>query len=107
MVSIGSSPGMSFVSSTFSRVSSVLSRNVFLSNMRRNNEDLLQVQEQLSTGRRILRLSDDPVGAHRVLDFNLRISRDTQYLRNLEGGISRLTGGTPRWVSGSQRPLGG
>ncbi len=82
---------MSFVSSTFSRVSSVLSRNVFLSNMRRNNEDLLQVQEQLSTGRRILRLSDDPVGAHRVLDFNLRISRDTQYLRNLEGGISRLT----------------
>ncbi|MDP6958029.1 MAG: flagellar hook-associated protein FlgL [Planctomycetota bacterium] len=91
MVSIGSNPGMSFVSSTFSRVSSVLSRNVFLGNMRSNQEDMLRIQEQLSTGRSILRPSDDPVGAHKVLDFNLRISRDDQYIRNLDAGTARLT----------------
>ena len=91
MVSIGSNPGMSFVSSTFSRVSSVLSRNIFLGNMRSNQAEMLRIQEQLSTGRSILRPSDDPVGAHRVLDFTLRISRDDQYIRNLDAGTARLT----------------
>lgn len=83
-------PGTPFVSSTFSRVSSVLSRNVILGNTRRVEEELLRVQEQLATGLRILRPSDDIVASNRVLDFTTRISRDDQFLRNIERGLARL-----------------
>lgn len=82
--------GIPFVSSTFSRVSSQLSRNSILGNLRRNEEDLLRVQEQLATGLRILRPSDDVVGSNRVLDFTARIRRDDQFLRNIARGTSRL-----------------
>jgi flagellar hook-associated protein 3 FlgL len=80
-----------FVSSSFSRVSSVLSRNVILGNLRMQQEELLRVQEQLATGFRIVRPSDDPVGANRVMDFTLRIERNTQFIRNIDTGMSRLT----------------
>lgn len=82
--------GIPFVSSTFSRVSSALSRNTILGNLRRNQEDLLRVQEQLATGLRILRPSDDVVGSNRILDFGARVRRDEQFLRNIDRGTSRL-----------------
>jgi flagellar hook-associated protein 3 FlgL len=83
--------GSPFVSSTFSRVSSVLARNVVLSNLRRTQEDLLLIQEQLSSGFLINRPSDDPVGSNRVLDFDLGLSRNASFLKNLSTAAGRLT----------------
>jgi flagellar hook-associated protein 3 FlgL len=83
--------GTPFVSSTFSRVSTALSRDVILGNLRRSQEELFRIQEQLSTGLKILRPSDDPIGANRVQDFTLGITRNGQFLRNLETADGRLT----------------
>ncbi|MBI2898723.1 MAG: hypothetical protein HYY17_00915 [Planctomycetes bacterium] len=83
-------PGTPFVSSTFSRVSTVLGRDVVLGNLRRNQEELLRIQEQLATGFKVLRPSDDAIASNRVLDFQLRIRRDEQFVRNIDRGVSRL-----------------
>ncbi len=83
--------GSPFLSSAFSRVSSVLARNVILSNLRRTQEELLRTQEQLSTGLLINRPSDDPLGANRVIDFTEGIARGEAYLRNLGTAGGRLS----------------
>jgi flagellar hook-associated protein 3 FlgL len=72
------------------RVSSLLTRNVVLSNLNRAQRQLLRIQEQLSSGYRINRGSDDPVGASRVQDYTLGIRRDEQFLRNIEIAAGRL-----------------
>jgi flagellar hook-associated protein 3 FlgL len=72
------------------RVSSLLTRNIVLSNLGRAQRQLLQIQEQLSSGYRINRGSDDPVGASRVQDYTLGIRRDEQFLRNIEIAAGRL-----------------
>ena len=86
MVSIGTS----FVSSTFSRATTNLSRNVILANLRRTQKEILRSQEQLSTGLRILKPSDDPIGANRIADFQIRIDKSDQFLRNIESATGRL-----------------
>ena len=50
--------------------------------MQRQSADLLHTQQQLSTGRRILRPSDDPVAAARALEVGHSRSANTQYLEN-------------------------
>lgn len=86
MVTIGSP----FSGSTFSRVSSVLARNVVLSNLGRNQREMLRLQEQLSSGFLINRPSDDPIGANRVIDFTAGISRNETFLRNIQAADGRL-----------------
>ncbi len=83
--------GTPFASATFSRVSTTLTSNVILSNLRRNQEDLFRIQEQLSTGYQIIRPSDDPIGANRVQDFTQRISQGEQFVRNIDTAQGRLT----------------
>lgn len=83
--------GSPFASSSFSRVSSVLARNVVLANLGRNQQEMLRLQEQLSSGFRINRPSDDPIGANRVLDFTAGISRNELFLKNIQTANGRLT----------------
>jgi flagellar hook-associated protein 3 FlgL len=51
-------------------------------------EGMAKIQEQLATGRRIQRASDDPAGASLALQHRKNIAFETQMRRNLEGGIS-------------------
>ncbi len=51
-------------------------------------ESMAQLQEQLATGRKIQRASDDPAGASLALQHRKNIAFETQMRRNLEGGIS-------------------
>jgi flagellin-like hook-associated protein FlgL len=82
--------GSPISSSAFTRVSSVLSRNILLANLRRNQEGLLRLQEQLSSGLRLLRASDDPLGARRVLDLKARTARNEQFMANIDTASARL-----------------
>ncbi|MFH1679582.1 MAG: flagellar hook-associated protein FlgL, partial [Candidatus Eisenbacteria bacterium] len=79
-----------FSSSTFSRVSGVLSRNVVMSNVFRTSQEILRLQEQLASGRELLRPSDDPIAAGLALDYAERIRRNDQLLRNIDSGVRRL-----------------
>ncbi|MCA9852682.1 MAG: flagellar hook-associated protein FlgL, partial [Dehalococcoidia bacterium] len=51
-------------------------------------EGMAKLQEQLATGRKIQRASDDPAGASLALQHRKNIAYETQMRRNLEGGIS-------------------
>lgn len=83
--------GIPFVSSAFSRVSSSLAQSVVLGNLRRQQEEILRVQEQLSSGYRVLRPSDDPVDALRIQDFTIRLQRNSQFTRNIGLSTGRLS----------------
>ncbi|MEK7865876.1 MAG: flagellar hook-associated protein FlgL [Planctomycetota bacterium] len=82
--------GTPFVSSTFSRVTGDLSRSVILANLSRQEAGLLNSQEQLATGRRIIRPSDDPIGTNVVLDFELEISRRDQFDKTIDTAAARV-----------------
>lgn len=62
-----------------------------MSNLRRNQEEMLRLQEQLSSGYRFNRPSEDPIGANRVLDFTAGISRNGVFLRNIQTANGRLS----------------
>lgn len=82
--------GTPLTSSSFSRVTGVLQRDVINSNVARLQQTLLLLDEQLSTGIRLLRPSIDPVAARRVLDFEARVRETSQNIRNIEQSLSRF-----------------
>ncbi|HKK55397.1 flagellar hook-associated protein FlgL [Marinobacter sp.] len=54
------------------------------------NSSLNQTQEQISTGRRINRPSDDPVAAARILKLDQELQRISTYQRNTDFAENRL-----------------
>lgn len=61
-----------------------------IANLQRLQSGLTDLQEQIATGRRIQRPSDDPVGAARLLDYRQSIETIEQYQRNTSLAESRL-----------------
>lgn len=57
-------------------------------NMQRSLRRFLQMQTQMSTGRRITKPSDDPLGAHRDLDYRKELSKIGQYRSNIDAGLN-------------------
>lgn len=82
--------GLPFVSSTFSRVTNTLARDVAMANLTRLQAALLRTQTEASSGKRINAPSDDPIGATIVLNFRKRVVRNTQFLRNIQDANGRL-----------------
>src|SRR5690242_1147073 len=56
----------------------------------RNFGRLVDAQGQVSSGKRILRPSDDPIGAARALTLHGRISEADRYLEAISGGTREL-----------------
>ncbi len=53
---------------------------------------LARTQEQMSTGRKVLRLSDDPPALSQLLNVRAAVERNQQYMRNITDGLSYLDG---------------
>jgi flagellar hook-associated protein 3 len=83
-------PYSPYVSSTFSRVSTLLSRDVILANLRRLQEDILLSQQQLATGIRVIYPSIDPVSSAKIMDFKTSITKIEQFSRNIERGLAKF-----------------
>lgn len=81
---------MSSIPSGISRVPNLLASQVSLRNINSTNLQLLRLQEQLSTQRRIVRPSDDAIGSSIVSLFDQSIERSTQRSRNLDHAGSTL-----------------
>jgi len=64
------------------RVSSFMMSQVAVDNMLKQQSELLRTQAQLSSGKKILSPSDDPVATRKILDLNDVISTFEQYQRN-------------------------
>ncbi|WP_338834385.1 Flagellar hook-associated protein 3 [Moorella humiferrea] len=75
----------------------MLGQNV-VRNINRNLEYMYRVQEQMSTGKRVNRPSDDPIVVARVLAFKTSIAANEQYKKNMEDAKG--------WIDASESALG-
>lgn len=66
------------------RTSTPLTTQRLLFQLNRDQLDLQRQYDQLSTGRRVLRLSDDPAAAGRAIGLHRGIDRGTQLARNAQ-----------------------
>lgn len=81
---------MAVLPANFSRVPTMLTSQLLLSNVTRNNLDLFNVQQQISSGRRLNRPSDDPVAAAMIASLRERLGVAEQRGRNLDHASSVL-----------------
>ncbi|MCG8467530.1 MAG: flagellar hook-associated protein FlgL [Gemmatimonadetes bacterium] len=49
-----------------------------------------RAQDQIATGLRVQRPSDDPIAADRILEVSSELQATTQYMRNIERGLLRV-----------------
>jgi flagellar hook-associated protein 3 FlgL len=66
-----------------------------------NFDKMIRAQEQVSSGRRILRPSDDPVGTARALGFQRRIAGAERYLNAISSGLTLVDSGAGQLETGS------
>jgi len=69
---------------------SILNQNL-LFNLQRTNKTMDQLQEQVSSGRKINKPSDNPVTAVRGMFYRSSLNEIDQYKRNADDGISWMT----------------
>jgi flagellar hook-associated protein 3 FlgL len=61
-----------------------------LAGLQNNQARMGALQQQLSSGKQILKPSDDPVGTDQAMRYRAEIARNTQYQRNAQDGQSWL-----------------
>ncbi len=81
---------MTFIPSNLGRVPNMLSSQLILSNLTRTNLSMLDVQNQLATGKAVNKISDDAVKAAAILELNNRIDRSDQLGRNISHATAAL-----------------
>lgn len=72
----------------------ISTRQVFLnnlSNINTTNEQIFHAQEQLTTGKKILQPSDDPLASSQIMKFKQELALSEQYASNIEVAKRRLT----------------
>lgn len=72
------------------RIPNPISNGQTLLDLQRLKERYADLQEQISTGSRINRLSADPTGAALVIDFKNSVERNNQYARTIQAARSKL-----------------
>lgn len=69
----------------------MMKNTMMLGNIRRNNADILDWQNKLSTGQKISKPSDDPVGIGYQMRYTTELARNEQYLENAKTGYGWLS----------------
>ncbi len=72
------------------RISSQMMTNNVATNLFRQAEEILGAQKRVASGKRIQRISDDPVAMAKVLDYRRTLATIEQYQQNVERGKMRL-----------------
>ncbi|HYY87972.1 MAG TPA: flagellar hook-associated protein FlgL, partial [Chloroflexota bacterium] len=72
------------------RVSQKTLAETTLANIERNLDRVQELQNQITSGSRITRPSDDPIGAARALSFQEGVEQTGQYLANIDQATSWL-----------------
>src|SRR5690348_6339742 len=61
-----------------------------LNNLQADIDSMSNIQQQLSSGKRINKPSDDPGGTLQAMQYRASISRSQQYSRNAQDGLGWL-----------------
>lgn len=72
------------------RITNGMMLNSMMRNISRNQAKMDKTQQNLSTGKKFLNPSDDPIGVSRSLRLNTDVANMDQYKRNVEDGQSWL-----------------
>ena len=80
------------------RVTQNMLNTQFMRNLNTNLTRVQKLQDQLSSGRKINKPSDDPVGISFALRYRSELERNEQYQRNVDSALS--------WLSYSDKILG-
>ena len=73
------------------RVSTNQTQQVAINAMLEQQAKLSKTQEQVATGKRIFKPSEDPIGAARVVDLRNTLQSSEQYQKNIDSARSRLS----------------
>ena len=73
------------------RITSFMMFNQFISSMQGTQEEFAKLNEQLSSGKKINKTSDDLVGAARAMGYKVSINAVDQYKRNIDEANIQLT----------------
>jgi flagellar hook-associated protein 3 FlgL len=73
------------------RITNNMVSNSYLKNLNMNLTSVDKYQNQLSTGKRLTRLSDDPVGILSSMQIRVRLNRLEQYQKNVDTAGDWLT----------------
>ncbi len=66
------------------RITNLMAYEQIKKSLQGSLEEVARRNEELATGKRILRPSDDPTGVSKSIDIKIGISRSEQYLRNID-----------------------
>ena len=72
------------------RVTNRLMADTVLNSLYKNTQQLFKLQEVVSSGKRINRPSDDPVGTGKILDYRKLLSSIDQYKENITRGKTQI-----------------
>jgi flagellar hook-associated protein 3 FlgL len=72
------------------RVTDLTKQNAVIRNVASNSSKLQTLQENMSSGKRINRLSDDPIGATQVQDFRTKLSYLDRVKQNIQNNFTWL-----------------
>jgi len=72
------------------RISSIQIFNSGVQNMLQASSDVTATQQEVSSGKKLVKPSDDPVGATRVLNIQEEMAQRTQYDKNIDSATSSL-----------------
>ena len=64
--------------------------NNFLRNLNETNQDLLRVNREISSGKRVERPEDDPIAASAITRINSQLSDTDQFNENIQQSLSEL-----------------
>ena len=68
------------------RVTNNMMMTAITEGLSRNVQSLVSLSEKLSTGKKINRPSDDPVGMANIMDYQKTLTKTEQYITNIERG---------------------
>ncbi len=72
------------------RITNGMIHDNYLKNLNNNMSSMVDVQTQMSSGKRLNKLSDDPVDAVSVLQYRVKLYKGEQFIDNVNKGLTWL-----------------
>ncbi len=72
------------------RITNGMIHDSYLRNLNNNMGNMVELQTQMSSGKRLNKLSDDPVDAVSVLQYRVKLYKGEQFKENVDMGLTRL-----------------
>ncbi|MCM3693263.1 flagellar hook-associated protein FlgL [Neobacillus niacini] len=73
------------------RVTSQMVTRQFNQNIQRNNQEIYSLQQQISSGKKYEKISDNPLEAMKGMSHRTSLAQIEQYQKNAQDGMDRLT----------------